>query len=129
MSHHQRTHATGHQHAGELGSGEAAQRRIEVQHAECVGAGFLQQAPALAEIGETAGRRIRGEEFLGQRLEAQHHAGQAISARQVAGPRDQCAMAQVDAVEATHRRDVAAGRGTARIEPAQQSHQCRTERR
>src|SRR5690606_26307272 len=89
----------------------------------------FEHAPAFAEIGQTCGRILRGEEFLGQRLETQHHARQALLPRQFARARDQCAMPQMNAIEATDCRHIATGGGAAGVEMAQQAHQTGAERR
>ena len=89
--------------AGQLRSFSLKRSTHTAVRSECV-----EHAPALAQIREP-GRRILGRRCLGhqvlarQRLEREHDRGLAGVRRQRAGPRDQRAVPEVNAIEAAHR--------------------------
>ena len=89
---------------------EGAQRGIETQQTQLRQPAVLQQAPALAQIGQPGGRIVGLEILARQRLEAQHHGRQLPLGGMLQQPLDQRLVTQVQAVEAADGDDTVAGR-------------------
>jgi hypothetical protein len=88
-----------------------SQRIVESQQNERIESALLEKSPALAEVGETRRRGIRGQILSRHRLEAHDQRWPTFGSGARQGSRDQCLMAAMYPIETADGDDTAAKLG------------------